>query len=244
MKATINQNIKKMLAGKPQVTTEDILELLRKKYPGYGDSTLRWFVYDLKNKGVIMHISRGVYSLNKKPDFQPSLTIPLKRLHAFVQQKFPYLTFCVWDTYWFNEFMIHQAFKHYFVIEVEKDAAESVFNRLAEKHKRVFLDPAGDIFDKYISTFDEVIIVKQLVSESPLQKANAYSIPTLEKLLVDCLSGDDLFRAQQNDLRYIFKTASEKYNISLSRITRYARRRNLNKKINDILKQGKQHKTL
>ena len=57
-----------------------------------------------------------------------------------------------------------------------------------------------------------------MISESPLQKINKFNIPTLEKLIVDCISGDELFATQQNDLDYIVQTAFERYNINPGKI--------------------------
>ena len=49
----------------------------------------------------------------------------------------------------------------------------------------VWIEPDSDIIYKYIDLKDNVIIVKPLVTESPLQKINGVYAPTLEKLLVD-----------------------------------------------------------
>lgn len=67
------------------------------------------------------------------------------------------------------------------------------------------------------------------------QQYKKFNIPSIEKLLVDCLTADDLFRAQQNDLEYIFQSAFEKYNLNTTKMRRYARRRNQGGKLEEFI---------
>ena len=134
--------------------------------------------------------------------------------------------------------MLHQPLKYYLVIEVEKDAAEAVFNIMTTHSNNVFLNPTEELYKRYISNFNEAIIIKSLISEAPLQKQAGVTLATIEKLLVDCLSDIHLFAAQQDELEYIYTNAFSKYKININKLKRYARRRNQLKKVNEIL-----HKT-
>ncbi|NJK93751.1 MAG: hypothetical protein HC905_01430 [Bacteroidales bacterium] len=131
-------SIKDFFASKNILNTNEILGFLQKLYPDIVNSTLRWRLYDLKARGIIKQVGRGIYALNRKPDFAPELSPVLVQYHKIIQKNFPYVNFCVWDSFWFNEFMVHQAFKRYYIIEVEKDAAESVFYKLTEKKQECF----------------------------------------------------------------------------------------------------------
>jgi hypothetical protein len=64
-----------------------------------------------------------------------------------------------------------------------------------------------------------------LVSEAPLTEIDKIAIPTIEKLLIDCLIDKDLFAAQQDELENIYQTVFEKYIVNLNKSRRYARRR-------------------
>lgn len=231
----LENSIKELFEKASVIKTSELIGFLQNIYPSITKSTIYWRLYDLKNKGIIKQKGRGVYTLNRKPDYAPELPLFLKQLHKVVQKNFPYITFCVWDSHWFNEFMVHQAFKRFYVIEVEKDAAESIFYRLSEKNRNVFLNPKKEVYDKYILSYDEAIIVNSMISESPLQNINKFNIPTLEKLIVDCIAGDELFATQQNDLDYIIQTAFERYNINPGKIKRYANRRNIRDYVENIL---------
>ncbi len=130
--------------------------------------------------------------------------------------------------------MLHQLFKYYLVLEVEKDSAEAVFNTMTDVSKKVFLNPTEDIFTRYISNFSEVIIVQSLITESPIIEVEGTKIASLEKLLVDCIADKELFSAQQNEIEFIFKTANEKYTVNKGKVKRYARRRNQLEKVDHI----------
>ena len=63
-------------------------------------------------------------------------------------------------------------------------------------------------------------------------------IPSVEKLLIDCLIDTDLFAAQQDELDHIYQSVFQKYEVNLNKISRYARRRGqiseLEKRINRL----------
>jgi hypothetical protein len=131
--------------------------------------------------------------------------------------------------------MRHQSFKHYLVLEAEKEVMESAFNLLTQSSKNVFLEPQEEIYTRYISNLDESIIIKKLVSESPVENINGITVPTLEKLLVDMLIDKDLFAAQQGEIEFIFRMALEKYEINKLQMKRYAKRRNRDNEVTKIL---------
>lgn len=122
--------------------------------------------------------------------------------------------------------MIHQPGRFYLLIEVEKDATQSVFYYLKEKKFPVFLEPTKELIEKYIPDEKETFIVKALVSEAPLQKINKINTVTIEKMLVDIFCDDVIFAAQQgSEMRTIFQEALSKYTVNENRMLRYADRR-------------------
>lgn len=231
----IKKHIVGFLTSSTSLSKQEIADRLYKTNPEISLSTITWNLHLLKNQGIIQNISRGKYTLNAKKQFSPTLSPSLKRLYNKISREFPFLEICVWDSRWFNDLMLHQLFKYYLVIEVEKDSTESVFNTMTDVSKKVFLNPSEDIFTRYISNFNEVIIVKSLISESPILEYDGVKIAPLEKLLVDCISDKDLFAAQQSEIEFIFKTATNKYTVNESKLKRYARRRNQLEKIEALL---------
>lgn len=223
-----NDILKKLVTqfhGENTFTYDELCTFLKIEFPEIAEKTISWHIYKLKKDGVITHISRGIYSLKKKDEYIPELSLSLKKIFNKIQTNLPFLNLCVWDSRWFNEFMVHQLFKFYLVVETEKDAINSVFNNLVDTNNNVYLNPDSEIYNRYIVNQDEVIIVKPLVSEAPLTEIDKIAIPTIEKLLIDCLIDKDLFAAQQDELENIYQTVFEKYIVNLNKSRRYARRR-------------------
>jgi len=122
--------------------------------------------------------------------------------------------------------MIHQPGRFYILIEVDKEAVQSVFFNLKEYKFSVFVEPTKDLIEKYLPDQKETFIVKSLVSEAPLQTINGINLPTIEKMLVDIFCDDVIFAAQQgSEMRTVFREAFKKYTVNESRMIRYADRR-------------------
>ena len=170
----INQLIRNAFEEKSILSKKELVSFLFKYYPHWAEQTVNWNIHKLKEEGIIHHVSRGKYSLEPVSKYEPIISNSLKRLHNRIKRKLPYLEFCVWDSRWFNEFMIHQLFRRQLIVEVEKDASESVFYFIMDFSKNVFLSPDAAIYERYISNFDEAIIVKPITSEAPMVKQNGY----------------------------------------------------------------------
>lgn len=223
------------LHSRQTLSKGDLFSYVHKADPAISLSSFTWKLHQLKKQGLINSPSQGIYSIKAENTFTPVVSASLKRIHNKIAKEFPYVHICVWDSRWFNDLMLHQLFRYYLVIEVEKDSTEAVFNTMTDISKKVFLNPTEDIFNRYIANFNEVIIVHSLISESPIIEQGGIRIAPLEKLLVDCVADKDLFAAQQSEIDFIFKTAHSKYSVNLSKIKRYARRRNQLEKIESLI---------
>lgn len=235
MNKTLKDNIKIYFEKKKSLSKEELVLAIRNDFPDWTSSTVKVYLSKLKKEGVINNPSRGTYTISDEKTFNPEIPKNLKKIANKIQKEYPYITSCVWNTIWLNDLMRHQPFKSYTVIEVEKDTAEQVFNYLNDNYKNVFLNPDSKIFELYISSLGEIIIVKNLISEGPLEKTNKINIPTLEKLLVDMLIDKELFAAQQGEIEFIYKTAFSKYTINKLQMKRYAMRRNREKELENII---------
>jgi hypothetical protein len=176
--------------------------------------------------GVLTRIGRGKFILGKTNVYYPEVSPKLKTFYNKLKKDFPYVNFCIWNTSILNEFMKHQPGVFNFIIEVEKDATQSVFYFLKELKYPVFIEPTSDILEKYLPIDKEAFIIKPLVSEAPTQLVNGISTVSIEKLLVDIFSDDKIFAAQQgSEMRTIFNEAYLKYTVNQSKMLRYANRR-------------------
>jgi hypothetical protein len=176
--------------------------------------------------GLLNRIGRGKFMMGERKKFIPEISPKMKAINSKLQKEFPYLKICIWNTSAVNEFMVHQPTRFYLLIEVEKDATQSLFYFLKEAKYSVFIDPTSDIIEKYLPREKESLIIRPLVSEAPLQNVQEMNTASLEKILVDIFCDDVTFSAQQGkEMRTIFQEALNKYSVNENRMFRYADRR-------------------
>ena len=235
MAETLEKHIGRYFKESEKLSKQKLVGSIKKDFPAWSDNTINMYLSKLKKEGIINAPSRGIYEMESNIPFKPNISNSLKRIFNKVKREFPYISFCIWDTVWLNDFMRHQPFKHYLVMEVEKDASESVFTFLTGTIKNVFFNPDEEIFDRYIHNQDEILIVKNMVSESPMIENEKIIIPALEKLLVDMLIDRALFSAQQNEKEFIMRSAMENVTLNELKMRRYAIRRNREKEIDELL---------
>lgn len=227
MAKTIENTIESYFKSNTQLSREELGSLINRDFPELSEGTITVYLSKLKKAGKINNPARGIYSITDKQIFNPEINQNLKKLYNKIHKELPYIEICVWNTKWLSDLMRHQPFKNYTIIEVDKDASEQVFNTVNEFIKNVYINPDKEIFERYISSnTEEVIIIKNLVTESPTVKSNKIEIPSLEKLLVDIIIDKELFAAQQGELDFIYKSAFNKYAVNTAKMKRYAIRRN------------------
>ncbi|MEX1001800.1 MAG: DUF6577 family protein [Crocinitomicaceae bacterium] len=230
------KELRNAFAHGKRITVEDLIRFYEKFEDQVKRSTVDWRIYELNKQGVLHRIARGMYSLAETNTYVPNVSRSLKYLYGSIHKQFPYVNICLWTTKWLNEFMVHQPFHFYTILEIEKEVMESVFYSLKDQGKEVFLDPSEEVLDKYVANADEPIILTGLTTESPTQEVNKVITTTLEKMLVDIYCDEKLFGAQQGaELERIYKSAFEKYTISEPKLLRYANRRNKKEEIAELI---------
>ncbi len=224
-KLNIDQ-LKEKFRGKETFETNDIARFYEKDEPQIKIATVNWRIYHLVQRGILKRVGRGKLALGESKIYLPEISSKLKSIHSKLKREFPYLEICIWNTSSFNEFMIHQPGRFYILIEVEKEATQSVFFFLKDEKYPVFVEPTEEIFEKYLSEEKDNLVVKSLITEAPLQKIAGLNTVTIEKMLVDIFCDELVFSAQQgSEMRTIYMEAMNKYSINENRMLRYADRR-------------------
>ena len=225
------------LKGNKIFTTSDIREIYRKFEPEIPDSTVNWRIYSLVKDEKIVRVGKGKFTLGEATYYLPEISSQLKSLSKKITKEFPFLKNCVWNTSVFNEFMQHQPGRFLTLVEIEKEAIQSVFYFLKDKQFQVFAEPSNEIIEKYLPTNGKAIIIKSLITEAPVQEVDSVTTTTLEKMLVDIFCDGDIYAAQQGaEMRIIYNEAFRKYSINADRLLRYAQRRNRKEEILKYLK--------
>lgn len=124
---------------------------------------------------------------------------------------------------------------NWIIVETERDVVESVFYRLTDISKAVFLTPDRKVVDLYVLQHHEAIIVKPLLSGALTLLVGKFITAAPEKMLVDIVAEPNLFRAQQEELEIIFANAFLEVLIYQAKMLRYARRRRRNDAVHNLI---------
>ncbi|MDY4020085.1 MAG: DUF6577 family protein [Prevotella sp.] len=208
----------------PNFSIEDLLSYLGKKI-SISRSALSWYLFKLVNDNKLVRTGHGIYSKITKQMFAPEPIEKVREVNGLLQKHYPFARFCVYQGEILAPLQHHLSSNRVIYIETDRDSAETVFNFLRETKTDVFLRPDKEMIYRYIDLAKRVYIVKNLVSEAPLQKVSGVPMPTLEKMLVDILRDPDFFYLQGSESEHIIENAFNLYTINNNRLFRYAGRR-------------------
>jgi hypothetical protein len=211
--------------------------------PELSEQAFRRILYALEKHQVLTPIGAGMYARTgneeaaSRENFVPDWSSACKSIQEIVNQAFPYLETLSWETRLLHEWMLHQPANNQIILEVEKDACESVFNHLAQEYPgQAFLEPDREMMERYILPLPESILISRLVTQSPKKKLRGVIFPRLEKILVDIfVDSDKFFAFQGEELAHIFENIFSAYWINEKTLFRYAGRRNAGARLKNFI---------
>jgi lambda repressor-like predicted transcriptional regulator len=206
---------------------EELWEFISKQ-SGISRNTFNVTLARMVSKGELIRLERGRYmNSSNKVSFIPIVKENEMKIAEILKNKFPLAIICIYNGLSLSTLQHHLSENNVTYVEVDRCVMESVFNSLKDLGYNVWIEPDSDIIYKYIDLKDNVVIIKPLVTESPLQKINGVYAPTLEKLLVDINKDKDFYYLQGLEAKRMYENANSLYNINPSRLKRYAKRRGL-----------------
>lgn len=168
--------------------------------------------------------------------YQPEITTKLFKINKTIHANFPFITYCLWQQQWINEFSQHIAKTGVVLVEVERDSAESIYHFLKDSFASVFYKPGKEMLQDYILGLESALLVKPLVSEAPIQEIRGVPTVTIEKLLIDVYSDEEFVYMQGQETIHVFENAFSSYSINQSKLLRYANRKKKKLKVEEILR--------
>lgn len=221
------QQLKDRFENRDAFSQDELHEFYKEFDPELKRSTLRWRIYELKNKGLLKSIKRGWYTMHSKRAWKPNPE-GLRELYHSINRGFPYLTVCVWSTRWLLEFGHHLPVGYLNLIDTEKETEEAVFNFLRDEFSiPILLKPDEKEIHTYLDRNRDQLIVRTLISQSPLMEVDGIKVPKLEKIIIDLYSDDNLFEmVQGRELQVVYQNLFDTFSINHSTLKRYAMRRN------------------
>ncbi len=222
-------------------TTSDIHDFFADQEPDIKRATVNWRIYDLVQKGVLKRIGRGIYTIGNKKNFIPVQHTGQQEISSLIKKEFPLINFCLWHSSLLNQFYHHIVAHDFMVVETERDVVDAVYYNLKDSYNNIFREPSRQVMEDFVFENSDSVIVKHLISEAPLQTVDLFQVPTIEKLLVDFLSDTNIFFFLQGmELVNVFKNVMESYTVNMDRLKRYARRRNREYEVKEIIGQAKE----
>ncbi len=221
------------------IRREELWAFARRLDPQIKEARFNYILLDLKKKGKLRDVGKGVYTPGDKVEFRPEPDKMITGLIDFLKKSTSMdETYDIWTTAWLNEFLELQATSAMYILEVDKLSMERLFYTLRDhgSYPFVFTNPDRTVIETYISGLPQAIVIWPLISRAPVERREQVTFPTLEKILVDLYCDTDLFFAYQGShLIHIFEAAFSKYPINFSRLFNYAKRRNRKQELEAFL---------
>ena len=196
---------------------------------------MQWSLVQLVSKGTVVRVKRGLYKLAEKPSFAYQVKADTKRLYSLLKEVFPYAPFCVYAGEILSPLQHHLSYNAMTYVETDRAVAETVFHALQDKGHKVFYKPGKDEFYKYIDISTPAIIVKPMISDSPLMTMDGVPGPTLEKLLVDIRRDKDFDYLAGEECVKMLENALNMYSLNTTKLLRYAGRRGIREELQNEL---------
>lgn len=206
---------------------------------GMNPVTARQYLSSLAREKELVRIGKGIYALPQKQTFSYIPSEKARSIYEGLKAELPFTDFCVYDGSILSSIQHHLSINNAIYVETNRDVVESVFARLKENNKDVYRQPNAAFMNDYIDLRESCIIVKPLVTESPLADVEGIRIPTLEKLLVDIQKDADFDYLRGAESLYMYQMAFELYTINTQRLMRYAKRRGISQEIKELINQTK-----
>ncbi len=208
---------------------------------GVNINTARQYLCDLSKDGLIVRAGNGEYRISEKQVFKYRPSERVIKVYKTITKQLPFTDFCVYDGSIFTSLQHNVAINNAVYVETDRDAVDSVFALLKGQFSPVYKRPDANFMYDYVKLQEKCFIVKALVTESPLVKVDGIYAPTLEKLLVDIQKDDDFDYMQGTEMKYIYQTATDQYDINIQKMLRYARRRVAFKSTSLLLEKAKSY---
>lgn len=226
------ERIKERLGWKDVLHLRDIDAFYREEEPSIPKATVSWRIYSLIQQGLLQRVGRGKYRFGTAQYFIPEVSPKMKQIARTIKRKYPFIRYCQWELAPVNMFSQHLIDFNVFFVDVERDAVESVYYGLKEEYSKVML--VQNLYDN-LSEFPNTIILRPLVTDSPIQRNENTYVITLEKMLVDLCTDKEFISFQENEIYHIFENAFCKYTINRETLLRYAGRKSKRIEIEKIL---------
>ena len=216
------------------VFLRDVVE----KQTGITERTIDQQIARLIASGKLVRKARGEYHIaeNQLPELVYHLSEIERDLYQKLKKQLAFLDFCIWSPRVLSQFMHHVPDVAYIFVDVEKEGLESVFHALQNMglDRNILLAPSAEECNRYL--IGDVVVVRQLIGQSPLTEMDGCIVPRIEKILVDAVGDNEMNYTSGSEIYYIFEDVFKRIHVNKSKLIRYASRRNRKEQVERIIK--------
>lgn len=196
----------------------------------FNDESVKKYLYQLKKASQLFGAGRGWYSNISQPFLLE--TEPLHEITGRLHRQFPLLTFCCWSTAQLQSWFHHLLGKSLLFVYVEKDVLGPVYDDLRQHNANCYLDPQKRELQQSFRISTDAIIIRPSISEEP-QKGH---YATMGKILVDLfIERNRLEMFDEWEYQNLFEAIVMNNRIDMAGLMRYASRRNVKDKIQNLI---------
>ena len=230
---------KNLLSSVPEsqfFTRQALYNLFKETNKDLSYNSVSWIIEEGLKSKILYKVGADSYSRKQETRkiYAPHYSDFANELLAKMSERFPELQYTVFETLLLNEFVNHMYSQNILVLQIEKDLCPFTFDFLNEMFPgKVLYAPSPEDLGRYKS--DNCIILENRISEAPFDKEHPHFI-TIEKLLVDVVSDKAIKNlVPGSEVTNIFENVSMIYRSDLTKIRRYAKRRNVWNKLETLL---------
>jgi len=226
------------LNSEPYFTKDTLLKNVQASEPYISASSFYRMMKKMLDDGDIVRVGRNAYSIPQKrlAIYEHDYLEVADDLADYVIRSYPNLDFRIFELVQLNDFLNQLIGRNVIFLSVEEGIGDFLFEELRNRfNNNVLLNPTQDIFHRYWK--EDMIVIQRLTTEAP--KGNGKFWHTnLEKLLVDIMA-DRLLMDSFSESEYplIYETSFESFAIDESQMFRYAKRRAVDQKIKNYLRE-------
>lgn len=186
-------------------------------WPGVPMPTVYSRIRSLMRDGRLSQVGRGLYRPVHKPKFAVTVTQWMLCVNGWLVEGCVGVDHCIYER------------GSNLYVETYKADIPRVLDCLKQHSAKVVRQKDARSFPAALEGY---IIVGALVSDAPVLSGENYSLPSLEKILVDHLNqkGED-----EKERQFAFQKAMEVYPVNVNRMKRYAARRGLKEELSASL---------
>lgn len=222
-----------------QYSHQELISELRQDNPKLSESSYHWAISGMLHSGSIVKIGYNEYTIpdgcERKP-YKPVYSDISSALLTQVSEKFPLVSFTVFETALMNDFLNHLIAQNTIFLQVEKEYSIFVFRYLQSLGcTDLMYKPSKADYALYWK--EDCIVVTDLISEAPVRESSPHEI-CLEKMLVDMFC-DKLISSTYSKAEFpeVLQKAMTDWLIEKPKMLRYARRRGKEEEIRKILEE-------